>query len=203
MWFSTQPLDGDWLVYPMKTGPPLRQAFGPGGPARMSQKKHKPKEIVTKLGRWMSRFLSADPCRNRRGGYARCGRQGDHALDFALTTQWRRARGRHAWRQGSLVRGHPDTVPVVRLRCLGSAAGGVRALNLRPLLALAILALPAAADAQDIEPRAYSNAPVGVHGVACPSPPRFQSGTRSSIPRTRYSALRGCSTCGACRGSST
>lgn len=32
-----------------------------------------------------------------------------------------------------------------------------------PLLALAVLAVPAAADAQDVEPRAYSNAPVGVN----------------------------------------
>ena len=39
----------------------------------------------------------------------------------------------------------------------------MRALGLRLLLALAILAVPAAAHAQDIEPRAYSNAPVGVN----------------------------------------
>jgi Putative MetA-pathway of phenol degradation len=41
--------------------------------------------------------------------------------------------------------------------------GGVHAVLARPLLALAILAVPALARAQDIEPRAFSNAPVGVN----------------------------------------
>jgi hypothetical protein len=63
-----------------------------------------------------------------------------------------------AWRLG-----HPDAALAVRICRLVAAEGGVRALSLRPPLALAILAVPAVADAQDVEPRAYSNAPVGVN----------------------------------------
>jgi hypothetical protein len=58
---------------------------------------------------------------------------------------------------------YPDMALAVRLHCRMAAEGGVRAPSLRPLLALAVLAVPAAADAQDVEPRAYSNAPVGVN----------------------------------------
>jgi hypothetical protein len=44
-----------------------------------------------------------------------------------------------------------------------SSEGGVHTVLARPLLALVIFAIPTLARAQDIEPRAFSNAPVGVN----------------------------------------
>jgi hypothetical protein len=43
------------------------------------------------------------------------------------------------------------------------AGSGIRVPGVRLLLALAMLAVPATLRAQDVEPRAYSNAPVGVN----------------------------------------
>jgi hypothetical protein len=60
-----------------------------------------------------------------------------------------------------LRHGHPALALAGRLRA--PAEAGISAARGRLLLALAVLAAPAVAQAQDIEPRAFSNAPVGVN----------------------------------------
>ena len=63
----------------------------------------------------------------------------------------------------SLCSNYLEVVMRARRRCRLLTAGSRHAIGARALLALAMLAVPAAARAQDIEPRAFSNAPVGVN----------------------------------------